>query len=216
MKKRRLVATENLLDGVVCFLGFTDGVAYDDRAPSVAQLKLKQLGDLLGGLHPSRDDPLSRLRLALNLVDAYATRRHRRDHGVPNHVIRQPCGVGRGTATASIGLKECPSARGRQGGREQDDRDPVHAEPHERGFQVGLHVLVGCVHLVDDDDLSHEAEVAHQHVAGSEGGQQHLVDRAHHDGRQGRTPSLPHPSARMQARVPLIVVHFEGAGAFVE
>ena len=72
------------------------------------------------------------------------------------------------------------------------------------------------MHLVDDDDLSHEAEVAHQHVAGSEGGQKHLVDRAHHDGRQGRTPSLPHPSARMQTHVLFVVVHFEGAGAFVE
>ena len=72
------------------------------------------------------------------------------------------------------------------------------------------------MHLVDDDDLAHESQVAHQHVARLEGCEQHLINRANHNGRQRRAPALPHPAARVQAQVPLIVVHFEGTLATFE
>ena len=67
------------------------------------------------------------------------------------------------------------------------------------------------MHLIDDDDLAHESEVTHQHMTRLEGCKQHLVDRSDHDGRQRRAPALPHPPARVKAKVLLVVMHFEGA-----
>ena len=66
------------------------------------------------------------------------------------------------------------------------------------------------MHLVDDDDLAHQPEVTHQHVARLQGCEQHLVDCANHDGRQRRAPALAHPPARVKAEVLLVVMHFEG------
>ena len=72
------------------------------------------------------------------------------------------------------------------------------------------------MHLVDDDDLAHEPKVPHEHVTGLESCEQHLVNRADHDGRQRRAPALAHPPARVQAQVLLVVVYFEGALAALE
>ena len=72
------------------------------------------------------------------------------------------------------------------------------------------------MNLVNDDHLAHEPKVAHQNVSGFQGCEQHLVDRADHDGRQCRAPPLPHPPAGMQAHVLLVVVHLEGTLAPVE
>ena len=67
------------------------------------------------------------------------------------------------------------------------------------------------MHLIDDDDLAHEPEVTHQHVARLQGSEQHLVDCADHNRRQGRSPTLAHPPARMKAEILLAVMHFKGA-----
>ena len=53
--------------------------------------------------------------------------------------------------------------------------------------------------------------MAHQHVARLESREQHLIDRADHDGRERRAPALPHPPTRMKAQVLLVVMHFERA-----
>ena len=67
------------------------------------------------------------------------------------------------------------------------------------------------MHFVDDDDLAHEPEVTHQHVARLQCCEQHLVDCADHNRRQGRSPALAHPPARVKAEILLVVMHFEGA-----
>ena len=44
-----------------------------------------------------------------------------------------------------------------------------------------------------------------------QGCEQHLVDCADYNRRQGRSPALAHPPARVKAEILLVVMHFEGA-----
>ena len=118
-------------------------------------------------------------------MDAHTRGGHRRNCRIADHSIDGLSAHARRPTTSAIRAQESETPRGRQGRRQQNNGDPIHTKPRERGLQVCLHVFVGGVHLVDDDDLAHQPEVTHQHVTRLQRCEQHLVDCADHDGRQG-------------------------------
>ena len=71
-----------------------------------------------------------------------------------------------------------------QRGRTGDDGDPVRAEPFHHLVQVGAHVRVAGVDLVEDDDLARDRHMAHGGLSGAGADREQLVDGAHAAGRE--------------------------------
>ena len=207
MQQRHPVRAEVRGEGIVGGLRVLHGVADDDGAPALGERLVEHGHEVLRGLRDQREYRSARLGAPASDdvdIDPLPAPGNRREHGVPDIAVEAGAVVDLAAAPAPpVRLGEFDPALRRKGRREEDHGDPVHAQPGERGLQVGAHVGVGRVDLVEDHGFPHQPQVADQDVARLERGQQDLVDRADHDWRQGGAPPTGHPRAGAERGVVL-------------
>ena len=199
----------------------SDGVADDQHAPALVEFLVQACGEGVEFVVQGLDEDVGGSSGELGGVQA---RWRAGDCGGDERV-----GGGLGDlfvafdleawAFACVGLGQFTATLGGQGGGQDDDRDPVPAQPGQGTVEVGVHVRVVGVRLVDDDDLAGERQVAQGQVFALETGEEELVDGAHGEGGEHALLAAAQPAVCDEGRRagPVLAVGVGGqAGATAE
>ncbi|MEU5660021.1 hypothetical protein ABZ802_31045 [Streptomyces sp. NPDC047737] len=179
----------------------THGVAYDQDAATAVELLFKPVREeiqvvidtLQLDVHPT---PRGRGPLQDRLTAGRDSRQERILLGLGDSA--EVAGIT--FPPAGVRLDQFAAPGRREGCGEDHHRDAVGTQPREHPVEVGAHVRVVGVRLVDDDDLAGDREVAESEMTALQPGEQQLVDCACDERRQHGFLPAAQPCVRHQLR----------------